>query len=215
MPLEKIDLSKIQNQIDEWNRAHPIGTKVSVKGYEEPKITRVPALILFNQKAVIYLEGHNGYFDLDDVTPWEPRGEKAAAAANTRPDTAVLEGTCFMFPGQGSQAKGMGQDLFDAYPELTRNASDLLGYSIKDLCLKNPDGLLDRTDYTQPALFVVNALSWLRERERSGTPAYFVGHSLGEYNALFAAEVFDFETGLRLVQKRGSLMALAGGAWPP
>jgi trans-AT polyketide synthase/acyltransferase/oxidoreductase domain-containing protein len=211
MTFGRIDLVKIQNQIDEWNRAHPIGTKVLVKGYDEPKTTRVEALILFNQKAVIYLEGHNGYFDLRDESPLEGADKKPAFISETSQDTPVLEGTCFMFPGQGSQAKGMGEDLFDAYPELTNTASDVLDYSIKDLCLKNQEGLLDRTDYTQPALFVVSALSWLRERERSGVPAYLVGHSLGEYNALFAAEVFDFETGLKLVQKRGSLMASAQG----
>ncbi len=204
MPFERIDLAKIQKQVNDWNRVYPIGTKVAVKGYDEPKVTRVESLILFRQKAVIYLEGHNGYFDLDDVSPWQDRTKPA-------PKARQIAGVCFMFPGQGSQVKGMGQDLFDAYPELTKMASEILGYSIKDLCLNNPDRLLDRTDYTQPALFVVNALSWLREKERSGVPEYLMGHSLGEYNALFAADVIDFETGLKLVQKRGSLMTAAGG----
>jgi malonyl CoA-acyl carrier protein transacylase len=93
-----------------------------------------------------------------------------------------------MFPGQGSQ------------------------YSIKDLCLENPDGMLNRTDYTQPALYIVNVLSFLaRVEDENIRPDYVIGHSLGEYDALFAAGAFDFATGLKLVQKRGALMRAATG----
>ncbi|MEX2969956.1 ACP S-malonyltransferase [Streptomyces sp. C184] len=115
-----------------------------------------------------------------------------------------------LFPGQGSQTRGMGSDLFDRYPELTALASDILGYDLPRLCLEDPDGRLDDTRYTQPALYVVNALSYQDSLER-GEPegAYLMGHSLGEYNALHAAGAFDFETGLKLVLKRGELMARA------
>jgi len=116
----------------------------------------------------------------------------------------------YVFPGQGSQKKGMGKDLFDSHAELIDRADEILGYSTKTLCLDDPDNQLGLTQFTQPALFVVNALMWLDEKkECEQMPNFFAGHSLGEYNALFAAEVFDFETGLKLVQKRGQLMAQA------
>ena len=114
-----------------------------------------------------------------------------------------------VFPGQGSQRAGMGEELFDAYGNLVERADDILGYSVRQLCLENPENRLNNTRYTQPALFVVNALSYLSAMEEAGAeaPAYVAGHSLGEYNALFAAGVLDFETGLRLVKRRGELMA--------
>jgi len=116
----------------------------------------------------------------------------------------------YLFPGQGSQARGMGAGLFDQFPEETGQADQILGYSIARLCLEDPERQLNRTQFTQPALFVVNALSYLAKIEAGKNGVGFVaGHSLGEYSALFAAGAFDFETGLRLVQKRASLMAEA------
>jgi len=117
-----------------------------------------------------------------------------------------------VFPGQGSQTKGMGGDLFDRFPEPTTTADEILGYSVADLCRDNPQGRLDLTQYTQPALFVVNALTYLaRLADGEPAPDYFAGHSLGEYNALCAAGAFDFATGVRLVRERGRLMAAASG----
>lgn len=116
----------------------------------------------------------------------------------------------YMFPGQGSQARGMGGELFDAFPELTAKADAVLGYSIKELCLEDPRRELGKTQFTQPALYVVNALSYYKRIQDTGeTPDYLAGHSLGEFNALLAAECFDFETGLKLVKKRGELMSEA------
>ena len=118
--------------------------------------------------------------------------------------------TVCMFPGQGSQAKGMGKDLFHAFVDLTRSAGEILGYSIEGLCLEDPRKELSNTRFTQPAVYVVNALSWRRWHSDSGdVPAYLMGHSLGEYNALEASGAISFEDGLRLVQKRGALMAEA------
>ena len=111
-----------------------------------------------------------------------------------------------VFPGQGSQYQGMGSDLFDSFSELIEKSDSFLGYSLKDLCLSNPEGKLDKTEFTQPALYVVNAMMFLRYQESHSCPSFLAGHSLGEYNALLAANVFDFETGLKIVQKRGQLM---------
>ncbi len=117
-----------------------------------------------------------------------------------------------MFPGQGSQSIGMGAELFDRYPDLVAEADSILGYSIKTLCLENPDGILSRTDYTQPALYIVNVLSYhAKVEDDKVTPDFVIGHSLGEYDALYAAGGFDFATGLKLVQKRGTLMNAATG----
>ncbi|MFI5685506.1 ACP S-malonyltransferase [Streptomyces sp. NPDC051636] len=116
------------------------------------------------------------------------------------------------FPGQGSQQRGMGKQLFARFPRETSIADGVLGYSIEELCVLDPERRLGRTEYTQPALYVVSALTHLDRLAEDPEPAdYLIGHSLGEYVALFAAGVFDFETGLRLVQRRGALMAAAGG----
>ena len=114
----------------------------------------------------------------------------------------------FMFPGQGSQARGMGGDLFDEFKSMTETADKVLGYSIKELCLDDPRKELNKTQFTQPALYVVNALNYFNKVEKSGAkPDFLIGHSLGEFNALLAAECFDFEAGLKLVRKRGELMS--------
>lgn len=120
--------------------------------------------------------------------------------------------TTYIFPGQGSQYKGMGRSLFSEFPEITKKADDILGYCIQSLCLDDPLQHLGKTEYTQPALYVVNALSYFKKkREAMKEPDFVMGHSLGEYSALLAARVFDFETGLRLVKKRGELMSKASG----
>jgi len=117
-----------------------------------------------------------------------------------------------LFPGQGSQSKGMGAELFERYSDWTATADEILGYSIRELCLDDPRRELGSTAFTQPALYVVNAMTY-RARQESGAapPAFVAGHSLGEYDALLAAGVFDFDTGLRLVQKRGQLMGTVTG----
>jgi trans-AT polyketide synthase/acyltransferase/oxidoreductase domain-containing protein len=201
--------------------------------------SRTEAVPLFDQKPVIYLEGFNGYFDLDEVHPIgfgddthadappnnaaaaptvatadTPRASPEPAGAPAPEATAARQRVVVVFPGQGAQAKGMGRDLFAAYREQTAAADAVLGYSIETLCLKDPEDQLNQTQYTQPALYVVNALGYRKmqdERNIDADVAAFAGHSLGEYNALLAAGVFDFETGLRLVVERGRLMAKASG----
>jgi malonyl CoA-acyl carrier protein transacylase len=118
----------------------------------------------------------------------------------------------FVFPGQGSQRRGMGQDLFDEIPQFVsaeREIDALLGYSVRKLCLEDASKQLSQTQYTQPCLYVANALHYYKALAAGDEPRYLAGHSLGEYNALMAAGAFDFITGLRLVQKRGELMAKA------
>jgi malonyl CoA-acyl carrier protein transacylase len=106
----------------------------------------------------------------------------------------------------------MGADLFDRYPDWTAIADDTLGYSVREVCLEDPRGELGLTAFTQPLLFTVNALTW-RARIDGGGPApdFLAGHSLGEYNALLAAGVFDFRTGLALVRRRGQIMGQVSG----
>ena len=114
---------------------------------------------------------------------------------------------CLVFPGQGVQRKGMGEELFERYPQQTAAATELLGYSVARLCRDDPDEQLADTRYAQPAIFFVNALSWM-ELERAGRRYdYLAGHSLGEFNALVAAGVLDLMDGLALVRRRAELMA--------
>jgi malonyl CoA-acyl carrier protein transacylase len=118
----------------------------------------------------------------------------------------------YVFPGQGSQKRGMGQGLFDEVSEfvrLEREVDAILGYSLRKLCLEDAENRLKETQFTQPSLYVVNALHHYKAVSQGARPDYVAGHSLGEYNALLAAGVFDFLTGLRLVKKRGELMSQA------
>jgi malonyl CoA-acyl carrier protein transacylase len=106
----------------------------------------------------------------------------------------------------------MGQGLFDEvreYGAVEKEVDSILGYSMRKLCLEDTDNRLKETQYTQPSLYVVNALHYYKAISQGVLPTYVAGHSLGEYNALLAAGVFDFLTGLRLVKKRGELMSQA------
>jgi malonyl CoA-acyl carrier protein transacylase len=118
----------------------------------------------------------------------------------------------FVFPGQGSLTRGMGRGLFEEVTEFTsceREIDLCLGYSVRTLCLTDPDNRLKQTEYTQPCLYLVNALHYYKARTAGERPSFVAGHSVGEYNALLAAGAFDLLTGLRLVKKRGELMAQA------
>jgi trans-AT polyketide synthase, acyltransferase and oxidoreductase domains len=118
----------------------------------------------------------------------------------------------WLYPGQGAQFVGMGRALFDRYPEAVADADEVLGWSLRELCLEDPRGEIGRTRFTQPALYVVNALAHRARLDDGAPPPDMVaGHSLGEYDALLAAGAFDFLTGLRLVRRRGELMDAADG----
>lgn len=119
-----------------------------------------------------------------------------------------MTGDVVMFPGQGSQELGMGREVFDAYPDLCDRADDVVGHSLRELCLEDPHGRLGETAYTQQAIYFVSCLMYLAyTRERRAEPVRcLTGHSLGLYPALFAAGVFDLFEGLEIVAKRGALM---------
>src|SRR5258707_13260325 len=114
----------------------------------------------------------------------------------------------FVFPGQGSQKRGMGQGLFDEVPEYARfepEVDAILGYSLRKLCLEDAENRLKETQFTQPSLYVVNALHHYKAVSQGMRPDYVAGHSLGEYNALLAAGGVDFFTRLRLApETRGA-----------
>lgn len=125
-------------------------------------------------------------------------------------------GIAILFPGQGSQTVGMGADILDAHPDLLGPAADeVLGWSLRDMCLNGPEDELTRTEHAQPALFAVSYGLWISFREVfDGEVAGAAGHSLGEYTALCAAGAVDFFEGLRVVSKRGLAMAAAADEEP-
>jgi len=120
--------------------------------------------------------------------------------------------TAWVFPGQGSQAIGMGGDLLDlpAGSAKFAQAQQILGWSVPEICQSQEDKL-SSTLYTQPCLYVVETILADMMLEKGQQPDLVAGHSLGEYVALYAAGVFDFETGLRLVKRRAELMDSAAG----
>ncbi len=119
----------------------------------------------------------------------------------------------FLFPGQGSQAKGMLADLIAdeaVVADTFTQASDALGYDMTALVLEDAEGKLDQTEYTQPALLTAStALCRLWDARGGAKPAQVAGHSLGEYSALVAADALKFEDAVKLVAFRGAAMSKA------
>lgn len=121
----------------------------------------------------------------------------------------------FQFPGQGSQYRGMGSDLVAEFPqarEVYDRASAVLGYDIAKLSFEDPDGALDQTRFTQPALLThqIACLETFRGIAGDVEPFVAAGHSLGEYTALVSAGALSLEDGLSLVAERGRLMSELG-----
>ncbi|MBR8834134.1 MAG: ACP S-malonyltransferase [Stigonema ocellatum SAG 48.90 = DSM 106950] len=114
--------------------------------------------------------------------------------------------TAWVFPGQGSQALGMGMDLLNLplAKEKFAQAEEILGWSVTDICQNDPEKL-SRTLYTQPCLYVIESIlaDVIREKEQ---PDLVAGHSLGEYIALYVTGVFEWSAGLHLVKRRAELM---------
>jgi len=115
----------------------------------------------------------------------------------------------FLFPGQGSQAAGMGKLLSESYPvakQTFEEADDALGFSLSQVCFEGSDADLKQTEITQPALLAVSTAAARVLQEHNIAAALVAGHSLGEYSALVAAQGLSFADALRLVRRRGQFM---------
>ena len=125
-----------------------------------------------------------------------------------------LQTTAFVFPGQGSQAVGMGKDLAAQFPSARQTfeeADTILGFSLSKLMWEGPKEELDETINTQPALYVHSIAAWNTFTAQTPLrPASVAGHSLGELSALTASGALSFADGLKLVRTRGALMKRAG-----
>lgn len=115
----------------------------------------------------------------------------------------------FIFPGQGSQAVGMGKDLAAHHPvarHTFEEADEALGYKLSQLCFEGPEEQLRLTEITQPAILTASVAAWRILNEKGLKPAYVAGHSLGEYSAHIAAGTLLFADAVRTVRNRGKYM---------
>jgi [acyl-carrier-protein] S-malonyltransferase len=116
----------------------------------------------------------------------------------------------FIFPGQGSQTVGMGKDLFENFAaarEVFQRADDTLGFKLSEMCFSGNEEDLALTTNTQPAILTASVAAFrAMEGEGAGLPNFAAGHSLGEYSALVAAGVIDFDDAVRTVRNRGAYM---------
>ena len=114
-----------------------------------------------------------------------------------------------LFPGQGSQAVGMGRDLAEKYPVARRTfeeADEALGYKLSAVCFDGPEDQLRLTEITQPAILTASIAALRVLETRMPRPSYVAGHSLGEYSAHVAAGTFSFAEAVRTVRNRGKYM---------
>ena len=121
--------------------------------------------------------------------------------------------TGWLFPGQASQKVGMGLDLKENSEKARKYfemSNEIMECDIQSIIFDGPEEKLKRTEYTQPAIYIVSAIMGYLLIDRGLKPDALAGHSLGEYSALAIGEVFDFPTGLKLVKFRSENMAEAG-----
>ena len=115
----------------------------------------------------------------------------------------------FLFPGQGSQAVGMGKELAGQHPiarQTFDEADEALGYKLSQLCFEGPEEQLRLTEITQPAILTASVAAWRVLKEKGLTPSFVAGHSLGEYSAHVAAGTLTFADAVRTVRNRGTYM---------
>ena len=108
----------------------------------------------------------------------------------------------FLFPGQGSQYVGMGEDIFNQSPAVQKtykSASDILGFNLQNISFEGPENKLKQTQFTQPAIFVHSIIINDYLKENGIIPNAVAGHSLGEFSALVSAEILSFEDALKII----------------
>jgi [acyl-carrier-protein] S-malonyltransferase len=123
--------------------------------------------------------------------------------------TLSTSNIAFLFPGQGSQAVGMGKELAEKYPvarQTFEEADTALGYKLSQLCFEGPEDQLRLTEITQPAILTASIAAYRVLSEKGLKPNFVAGHSLGEYSAHVAAGTFSFADAVRTVRNRGKYM---------
>ena len=119
----------------------------------------------------------------------------------------------WLFPGQGSQKVGMGLDFRESSEKAKKyfeQSQEIMNCKIQSIIFNGPEDILKKTEYTQPAIFIVSFIIGQSLIDRGLKPNALAGHSLGEYSALAIGGAFDFSTGLKLVKLRSKSMASAG-----
>ena len=134
------------------------------------------------------------------------KSRQVRTTAPSKNMTTLPAAIAFLFPGQGSQAVGMGKELAEKYPvarQTFEEADEALGYKLSQLCFEGPEEKLRMTEITQPAILTVSVAAWRVLRDKDVTPNFVAGHSLGEYSAHVAAGTLNFFDAVRIVRNRG------------